>query len=133
MDDTGVTFVTKGDKTTILSPEEFIYRFLLHVLPAGFFKIRHFGLMAASNVPTKLQTSMELLESVPSTESETLSSTIPTEEVSTPPWTWMELFHQLTGIDLSVCPQCGGKMIRSPLRHIGSTARAREPPRGNPS
>ena len=128
MNDDGVAFVTKGDKTTTLPSEEFIHRFLLHVLPPGFFKIRHFGLMASSNVPTKLQASMDLLNSDPSTQPEN-SSNIPTEEDSTQQRNWMELFHQLTGIDLSVCPRCGGKMVRSPFRRIASSSCAREPPR----
>ena len=83
MNDNGVTFVTKGDKTATLLPDEFIHRFLLHVLPSGFFKIRHFGLMASSNVPTKLQISMSLLESDPGCESTKSSANTPSEEVAT--------------------------------------------------
>jgi hypothetical protein len=37
-----------------VAPAEFIRRFLLHVLPNGFVKIRHYGLLASSNVHTKL-------------------------------------------------------------------------------
>ncbi|MCY7329055.1 MAG: IS91 family transposase [Saprospiraceae bacterium] len=42
------------DKVLTLSAEEFVRRFLLHVLPAGFHKIRHYGLLAARNRKTKL-------------------------------------------------------------------------------
>ena len=54
MDDQGITFKwkdyrNKGEKrygTMTLSADEFIRRFLLHVLPAGFHRIRHYGLLA---------------------------------------------------------------------------------------
>ena len=54
MDDQGVTFKwkdyrNKGEKrygTMTLTPDEFIRRFLLHVLPSGFHRIRHYGMLA---------------------------------------------------------------------------------------
>ena len=54
MDDAGVTFRWKDyrtqgrtrHKTMTLAPEEFMHRFLLHVLPTGFHRIRHYGLLA---------------------------------------------------------------------------------------
>jgi hypothetical protein len=42
------------EKVMTLSVEEFVRRFLMHVLPAGFHKIRHYGLLAARNRKTKL-------------------------------------------------------------------------------
>ena len=45
-----------------ISAIEFLRRFLLHVLPYGFTRIRHFGLCAASNVNTKLASARQLLE-----------------------------------------------------------------------
>ena len=42
------------EKVLTLDAEEFVRRFLLHVLPAGFHKIRHYGLLAARNRRTKL-------------------------------------------------------------------------------
>jgi len=51
-----VCFRTKDGKTTTVDAVEFVRRFLLHVLPAGFVKIRHYGLVAAANVNTKLET-----------------------------------------------------------------------------
>ena len=56
-----VTFSTKDGGTETVSPHEFIRRFLLHILPRGLQKIRHFGLMASSNVHTKLEKARELL------------------------------------------------------------------------
>jgi len=55
-DDDGVTFTWKDyrsegrdrHKTMTLAPDEFIRRFLLHVLPKGFHRIRHYGLFASA-------------------------------------------------------------------------------------
>jgi len=60
--DDAVTFRTKHGNTCTLPPHEFIHRFLLHVLPAGYTKIRHYGLLAAANVNTKLVRARELIE-----------------------------------------------------------------------
>jgi hypothetical protein len=61
MDERGVTFRTKDGKTVTLSPDAFLGRFLQHVLPDGFVKIRHFGLMAASHATTRLEVARALL------------------------------------------------------------------------
>lgn len=60
VDDHAIVFRTRDDGTCSLRPDEFIRRFLLHVLPAGFRKIRHYGLLAPSNVPTKLPVAQRL-------------------------------------------------------------------------
>ena len=52
-------------KTMTLSAVEFLRRFLLHVLPYGFTRIRHFGLCAASNIDTKLKVARQILEREP--------------------------------------------------------------------
>jgi hypothetical protein len=54
MNDDGVTFPTKNGATVTLPPQVFLRRFLQHVLPDGFVKIRHYGLMASSHATTKL-------------------------------------------------------------------------------
>jgi len=48
-------------KQMTLSAEEFIRRFLLHVLPKGFVRIRHYGLLASRNVSTRLEHCRQLL------------------------------------------------------------------------
>ena len=69
-----VCFRTKHGKTTTVDAVEFMRRFLLHVLPAGFVKIRHYGLLSAANVNTKLETARHcLLSPNDNTESETAS------------------------------------------------------------
>ncbi|PJC18122.1 MAG: IS91 family transposase [Comamonadaceae bacterium CG_4_9_14_0_8_um_filter_57_21] len=73
MDETGVTFRWKDyratgktrHKTMTLEPGEFMRRFLLHVLPSGFHRIRHYGLIANNARKEKLALARELLQVVP--------------------------------------------------------------------
>lgn len=60
--DDAVMFRTKNGKTATVTPREFLRRFLLHILPARFVKMRHFGLLASGNVNTKLAHARTLLE-----------------------------------------------------------------------
>ena len=105
-----VCFRTKDGRTTTVDAVEFVRRFLLHVLPAGFVKIRHYGLVAAANVTTKLETARRCLLNLDHDD----VPTVPPPE--TPP-SWRDLVFALTGIDLLVCPVCGGRsMERRALR-----------------
>src|SRR5215467_12278703 len=52
-------------KTMTLSPHEFIRRFLMHVLPKGFHRIRHYGLFANGNRAASVARSRELLGAMP--------------------------------------------------------------------
>ena len=73
MDERGVTFRWKDyrakgrtrNKAMTLSPDEFMRRFLLHVLPAGFHRIRHYGLLANGNRRDNLALARELLRVEP--------------------------------------------------------------------
>ncbi len=80
-------------KTMKLPAEEFIRRFLLHVLPKGYMRIRHFGFLAGPNRKRDLARCRELLglEAQPPEP----------EKMSTE-----ELVLELTGIDLTACPCC---------------------------
>ena len=92
------------EKVMSLDAFEFIRRFLLHVLPTGFFKVRYYGILASRNLKTKLKRCKTLLKVRLSKSAEKLN--------------WKELFFQITGIDLSLCPKCKeGRMIRLPLNH----------------
>lgn len=64
--DDAVTFRTKHGQEVCVEPAEFIRRFLLHVLPSGFHKIRHTGVYAATNVQTRLARAHEVLGPAPS-------------------------------------------------------------------
>ena len=59
--DDAVTIRTKHGQQATVAPAEFIRRFLLHVLPTGFHKIRHTGLYASANVHTRLVQASGLL------------------------------------------------------------------------
>ena len=48
-------------KTMTLTPHEFIRRFLIHVLPSGFHRIRHYGLLASGNRAENIARARELL------------------------------------------------------------------------
>jgi hypothetical protein len=69
MDEQGVTFKWKDyrakervrHKTMTLTPDEFMRRFLLHVLPSGFHRIRHYGLIANTTRKDNLARARELL------------------------------------------------------------------------
>jgi hypothetical protein len=69
MDDHGVSFRWKDyratgrtrHKTMTLAPAEFMRRFLLHVLPGGFHRIRHYGLLANGSRKAALKMARELL------------------------------------------------------------------------
>jgi hypothetical protein len=111
LDDKGVHFLTKDGKSMTLSPDEFIRRFLQHVLPPGFVKIRHYGLLAPANVNTKLQAALRLLS--PPDLPPIVESTV---ETPPEPMTWQERLLALTGIDVRVCRHCGGtRLERHPL------------------
>lgn len=107
-DENGVRFATKDGKTVTVAPLEFIRRFLLHVLPKGFTKIRHYGLFAPGNVHTKLPQAKRLLAAPNTPESEQDEKPI----VATP---WYELLLRLTGVDPRRCRKCGARLIRQPL------------------
>ena len=73
MDEHGVSFRWKDyrakgktrHKAMTLSPQEFMRRFLLHVLPGGFHRIRHYGLLANGNRRANLALARELLHVAP--------------------------------------------------------------------
>jgi hypothetical protein len=75
LDENGVSFRWKDyrakdqtrHKTMTLSPQEFMRRFLLHVLPARFHRIRHYGLLANGNRRANLALARELLHVAPLT------------------------------------------------------------------
>jgi hypothetical protein len=98
---------------TITAPE-FIRRFLWHLLPPRFVKIRHFGLMAPGNAKTKLEKARALLSlQKPPHHKEPEDQNLDTPSETK---TWQEMLHALTGIDLTTCPNCGqGRIIRSKL------------------
>ena len=76
-----------------LSLDEFLRRFLLHVLPRGFVRIRHFGFLANRRRATFLPLCLQLLGAVQPSHTEPEASSA--QEAS----------------PRSLCPKCGGRMV----------------------
>ena len=98
-----------------LAPDEFIRRFLLHVLPKGFHRIRHYGLLASAGCKTNIARARELI-------------TVPVSVMDPP------AKHDETDVTAGTaadhrppCPCCGGRMI------IVETFERGGPPRAPPS
>jgi hypothetical protein len=89
-------------KVMRLAAEEFIRRFLLHVLPKRFVRIRHYGLLAGRNVTTQLARCRQLLGVADVQD--------PVER------TWLDQLQEWTQHDLNCCPQCQGPLSRQPLQ-----------------
>lgn len=104
-------------KRMSLSADEFLRRFLLHVLPKGFVRIRHYGLLASPNVKTKLKRCQWLLGPADS---------VPTESVrlrNDPIREWIENM-------VTRCPRCGGHLLTTSFER-GTTPSAGRVAYGN--
>ena len=121
-DATGVTFSYKDYrikgpgryKTMTLTPAEFIRRFLIHVLPNGFHRIRHYGLLASGTKTATVARARELIAAVipvqPARKPQASESAAATDKPTHP------------------CPCCGGRMSIIETFKCGSTPRYRPPP-----
>ena len=125
LDERGVSFRWKDyrangrmrHKTMTLSPEEFMRRFLLHVLPAGFHRIRHYGLLANIGRRENLARIRRILapDLLPDGDSPIVDTTVPGP--SEP---------------VFVCPRCGVAMIVVETLTRDASIRAPPRPRGVP-
>ena len=101
MEDGKVSFFWKdyadgnARKIMTLDAAEFIRRFLLHVLPDGFVKIRYFGFLSNRNRKACLEACRALLG---------------VGQADNPSETWQELLLRLTGVDVTRCPLCHGRL-----------------------
>jgi hypothetical protein len=117
-DDHEIVFRTRDRRVCRLLPLEFIRRFLQHLLPRGFVKIRHYGLLAAGNINTRLAAARVALDEKPSSfEPSPMSkvASVPEALTDTSPPSWQDLFRTLTGIHLARCPKCRGPLDTEPL------------------
>lgn len=91
----------KKEKMMTVSAEEFIRRFLIHVLPDRFVKIRHYGILGSRNKKTKLKLCKKLTGTVLHIKkAERLTAA--------------EMVLKLAGRDITLCPCCGsGKLTQS--------------------
>jgi hypothetical protein len=121
MDERGITFRYKDYRqdgaaryqTMTLAPAEFIRRFLLHVLPKGFHRLRHYGLLASASRKANLARIRDLL-AVP----QPVTVQAPAGEPAPEPW--------------RCCPCCGGTMIILEIL-VGSLQPRAPPPAAKPT
>lgn len=99
-------------KVMSLQAGEFIRRFLLHVLPDGFRRIRHFGFLANGQRTAKLALIRRLLD-------------LPTPERSPEPADYRERYARLLGRALDICPACGGHLVEIVVLKRASPAATR--------
>jgi hypothetical protein len=117
-DESGITFKYKNYriegperyKTMTLGAHEFIRRFLLHVLPRGFHRIRHYGLLANGNRAENIAKARALLAVSPAAEANDTGAAQSAEPDGFRP-----------------CPCCGGRMIIIEVFARGSIPRYRPP------
>lgn len=98
-----------GDKQKImtLNAHEFIRRFLLHVLPDRFVKIRHYGMLANRKRKDNIALCRKCLGSC---ETETKDKDLPL--------TWQEHLLKVSGVDVTKCPVCKkGNMVMVEVLH----------------
>lgn len=102
-------------RTMTLSASELIRRFLLHVLPRAFVRIRYFGLLANRDRHEKIAAARALITGAP-----------PVVLHPTEPPTWRELLARLIGRDPDRCPVCQHGTLR-PVEEVEAVVR---PPPG---
>ena len=95
-------------KVMTLPVGEFIRRFLLHVLPNGFRRIRHFGFLANTHRSAKLALIRGLLN-------------LPEPETAPEPADYRERYARLFGRPLDICPVCGGHLVDIAVLRRAST------------
>ena len=123
MENGQVTFLWKDykqgatKKTMTLTAEEFIRRFLLHILPNGLQHIRHYGFLANRYRDTKLALCRQLL-----------GAPTPAAGESSDKEDYRDRYERLTGKSLRDCPLCGkGHMVCVETFPIGSLPGAQPP------
>jgi hypothetical protein len=98
-----------------LPAHAFMQRFLLHTLPLGFVRIRHYGLLANRCKARALRQCRQALG--PTSDPPVVR-----------PKTVAQWMQQWTGIDLTCCPQCGYQpLLRTPVPMGGGVSMARAP------
>ena len=124
LDERGVTFRYKDYRrngqaryrTMTLAADEFIRRFLLHVLPKRFHRIRHYGLLASAGSKANIARARELI-----------AAALPP---ANPPQTHDTAEPDATTDHRPPCPCCGGRMII--VEVFGRGGAPRGPPSSDP-
>lgn len=105
--------IKRGDRMKVmrLATDEFIRRYLIHVLPAGFHRIRHYGLLASAQRKSNVAKIRALLGVQKATPEDTPSAELVPLTLREP------------------CPDCGAAMRIIETFKRGETPRSRAPPR----
>jgi putative transposase/transposase-like zinc-binding protein len=98
-----------------LDARTFVQRFLLHVLPRGFVRVRHFGLLANGQRSMLVARAQDCLNSPAPLPAEPLHEA------------WPDLLRRLTGQDPLRCPYCGKGILRTVPLPFAPPRRARAP------
>lgn len=120
-----VAFRTRGERKVSMSPAEFTKRFLTHILPHRYVKIRHYGLMANGQMAARRQKARQLL----SQDRECLDRP---QARGLTKLSWDRVLCAVAGVEVQRCPRCGELAVaRGPLPAGPelATARPRPPPR----
>jgi hypothetical protein len=128
-DDNRVTFHTRNGKTASFSPLGFLARFISHVLPRNFVRIRHYGLYSSSNLHTDLPRSRALLLSENATWQSQTQMPCDKPSVSSDEPDYLRRYRDATGLDLRLCPVCGAimnhyKLVQDDIGLCSSPSRA---------
>jgi hypothetical protein len=106
IDDEGITFKVKnykkqGESTQMtLEPTEFIRRFLMHILPKGFVKIRYYGLLSNRTKKAKLKICRNIIKrNYPKPLLEGLTTA--------------QILLELFGVDIHKCPKCSKRSFNT--------------------
>jgi hypothetical protein len=102
------------NKEMTLKASEFIRRFLLHILPDRFVKIRHYGLLSSRSRKVNIDLSRKLLGVCKNKEADSAKET------------WQELLLRVSGIDVAQCPVCRKGMMH-PAEALDSNRCNRSP------
>lgn len=105
VEDGNVTFKWKdyrdgGQKIMTLTVEEFIRRFLMHVLPSGFMKIRYYGILSNRNKSTKLKQCQ-------------IAAKYTQSKAQFKEMNAVEIIKIITGKDITLCPRCKEGRMRT--------------------
>lgn len=91
-------------KTITLDADEFIRRFLQHVLPRGFYKVRYFGILSMCNMKSKLPVCFDLIDK---------TAFLPVLQGLSA----LEVWRNITGEDPLRCPKCKSGIMKPMLNY----------------
>jgi hypothetical protein len=108
----------KESKVMVLHAQEFLRRFLLHVLPPKFVRMRHYGILGSRKKQSQLEKCRTILMPKPAA-APMASSPADTSTAAASPSSqlaredWKEWLKEKTGVDLNRCRHCGAQSMQT--------------------